>query len=257
MIEATPVSAFEDNYLWLLSRRDSEQAAVVDPGDAAPVLKKLRERRMTLGAIIITHHHHDHIGGVSELLRLFPDVEIYAPHDERIRDATRRVAERDRVHVACLDCDFSVLEVPGHTLTHIAYYGDGKLFCGDTLFACGCGRLFEGSPGQMYASLEKIMALPGDTAVYCAHEYTLGNIAFAKQVEPGNAALLQRERDARRMRERQQPTVPSPLELEKRTNPFLRVHEPAVVAAAERRSGQALANGAEVFRVVRSWKDRS
>ena len=257
MIQVSPIPAFEDNYLWLLSRSGYSRVAVVDPGDAQPVLSELERRRITLGGIIITHHHHDHIGGVRELLARFPDIEVYAPADDRIGHATRTVSDGDQVHVACLGCDFSVLEVPGHTLTHIAYYGDGKLFCGDTLFACGCGRLFEGSPGQMQDSLSKIQALPDDTEIYCAHEYTLGNIAFAKRVEPDNAALLQREHDARRMRDQNQPTVPSLLGLEKRTNPFLRVGEPAVIDAAERYSGRPLANATDVFRAIRSWKDES
>ena len=257
MIRAIPVSAFQDNYLWLLSQNDSRQMAVVDPGDAQPILEELDRRQATLGAILLTHHHHDHIGGVQELLACFPDVEIHAPNDPRIAHATHRLAEGDQAHIACLGCTFRVFEVPGHTLTHIAYYGDGKLFCGDTLFACGCGRLFEGSPEQMYDSLSRIMALPDDTEVYCAHEYTLGNIAFARQVEPENVALLQRERDARKLREQHLPTVPSLLALEKRTNPFLRVGEPAVVAAAERYAGRDLADAADVFGVVRGWKDVS
>ena len=257
MIQAIPVSAFQDNYLWLLSQNGSKQMAVVDPGDAQPILEELDRRQAVLGAILVTHHHHDHIGGVGELLAHFPDAEIHAPQDRRISHTTNPVAEGDQVHIACLRCTFRVLEVPGHTLTHIAYYGDGKLFCGDTLFACGCGRLFEGSPRQMYDSLGKIMALPDDTEVYCAHEYTLGNIAFAMQVEPGNAALLQRERDARKLRERHRPTVPSLLALEKRTNPFLRVGEPAVAAAAARYAGRDLADAADVFGVVRRWKDAS
>ena len=257
MIKATPVPAFQDNYLWLLSQNGSGQAAVVDPGDAQPVLEELDRRGATLGAILVTHHHADHIGGVRELLARFPEVEIHAPDDPRIAHATHRVVEGDRVRVACLGCTFRVFEVPGHTLTHIAYYGDGKLFCGDTLFACGCGRLFEGSPRQMHDSLSKITVLPDDTEVYCAHEYTLANIAFARQVEPGNEALQQRERDARKLRERHRPTVPSLLALEKRTNPFLRVGEPAVVAAAERYAGRGLTCAEEVFGVVRGWKDVS
>ena len=257
MIQATPIPAFNDNYLWLLAGAGSGRAAVVDPGDATPVLAALREAGAALGAIVVTHHHADHVGGIAELVERFPDVEIYAPVDDRIVGATRRVGEGDRVYVACLDCDFEVIEVPGHTSTHVAYYGDGKLFCGDTVFACGCGRLFEGSPGQMHDSLGKVMALPDDTEIYCAHEYTLANIAFAKRVEPDNPALLRRERDARRLREQGRPTVPSLLALEKRTNPFLRFDEPAVIAAAERRAGRSLSGGAEVFSVVRRWKDQT
>ncbi len=256
MIQATPVPAFSDNYLWLLAGADAGRAAVVDPGDATAVLAALAAADAVLGAIIITHHHADHIGGVGELLARFPDAAVYAPRDERIAGATQTVGEGERVHVACLGCDFEVLEVPGHTATHIAYYGDGKLFCGDTVFACGCGRLFEGTPEQMHCSLSKIMRLPDDTEIYCAHEYTLANIAFARQVEPDNPALRQREQDARRLREAGRPTVPSSLALEKRTNPFLRFDEPNVIAAAEHRAGHPLHNGAEVFGAVRHWKDQ-
>ncbi len=256
MIQAIPVPAFRDNYLWLLTRAESKAAAVVDPGDAAPVLVALAAADAALEAIIITHHHADHIGGVSELLGRFPGAEVYAPDDDRIAGATRTVGEGDRVYVACLDCDFEVLEVPGHTSTHIAYYGDGKLFCGDTVFACGCGRLFEGTSEQMHNSLSKVMGLPDDTGIYCAHEYTLSNIAFAKRVEPDNPALLERERDARRLRDGGHPTVPSLLALEKRTNPFMRFDVPAVIAAAERHAGHPLDGAAAVFGAVRRWKDQ-
>ena len=256
-IQATPIPAFADNYLWLLSRDGGEQVAVVDPGDATPVLAALEQRGVSLGAVLITHHHADHIGGVDELLRRFPKAPVYAPADERIGGVTHRVNEGQRVHVECLDCVFEVLEVPGHTATHVAYYGNQKLFCGDTLFACGCGRLFEGTPGQMHRSLSKLMNLPDDTAIYCAHEYTLANIAFAMRVEPHNAELARRQHDARRLRERDAPTVPSLLVLEKRTNPFLRFDQPSVIVAAERRAGCPLRGGADVFAVVRRWKDEA
>jgi hydroxyacylglutathione hydrolase len=250
--QIVPVPAFKDNYLWVLRKGDC--AAVVDPGDAAPVLDYLQANRLRLTAILITHHHNDHIGGVPALTERFP-AKVYAPRDDRIGIATQRVGEGDTVTLEELDAHFKVLEVPGHTRAHIAYAGDGSLFCGDTLFAAGCGRMFEGTPPQMHASLQKIAALPADTAVYCAHEYTLSNIAFARAVEPDNAALAQREKDARVLRDRNIPTVPSPLSLELATNPFLRCAEPSVRAAAQSRLGHAPADAAETFGAIREWKN--
>jgi hydroxyacylglutathione hydrolase len=255
MLKVTPVRAFTDNYIWLIRSPDNRYAALVDPGDAAPVLRTLQEEGITLIAILITHHHWDHTGGVRSLLECYPDVAVYGPAGERIPSITRPLKEGDTVDLPEIDANFAVLEVPGHTAGHIAYYGEGALFCGDTVFGAGCGRLFEGTPVQMHASLSKLAALPGDTLVYCAHEYTLDNIAFAQWVEPDNPDLLQREQDSRALRARGLPTVPSRLELERSTNPFLRFDVPAVICAAERFAGRPLAAGAETFGVVRYWKD--
>ena len=264
MLSAEPIPAFADNYLWLLSADSSGErspdrfglgAAIVDPGDAAPVLRALREYGAELKTILVTHHHADHVGGIGRLLTEFPDARVYAPDDRRIPGVSDVVKEGDVVYVDCLQCDFTVIEVPGHTRSHIAYYGDGKLFCGDTVFACGCGRLFEGTPEQMHASLSKVLTLPDATRIYCAHEYTLDNVAFAKWVEPDNQDLLSRERHERAKRRRGQPTVPSLLSVEKRTNPFLRFNEPTVVRAAEQFAGRKLDDPAEVFGTVRHWKD--
>ena len=192
MWRVQPIPAFTDNYLWLLIG-DREDAAIVDPGDAAPVLATLDSLRLRCTAILITHHHSDHIGGVTKLLGCFPEACVYAPVDARISHVTQRVAEGDRVSLPFLPAQFKVFEVPGHTSSHIAYYTEdsgNKLFCGDTIFACGCGRLFEGTGEQMHASLSKLRNLPSDTEIYCAHEYTLDNIAFAKWVEPDNRALF-------------------------------------------------------------------
>lgn len=251
IIEAIP--AFKDNYIWLLHQPGDQQVAVVDPGDAAPVLRLLDERGLQLSAILITHHHGDHTGGIRHLVGQFPGIAVYGPAGEQITGLTRCLREEDVVEV--VGTSLQVLEVPGHTRGHIAYFGEGALFCGDTLFACGCGRLFEGSPEQMHTSLAKIAALPGSTLLYCAHEYTLDNIGFAKWVEPGNLTLLQRERDDRQRRERNLPTVPSRLDLELRTNPFLRSAEPTVIHAAETFAGKPLKRGAEVFGTIRYWKD--
>jgi hydroxyacylglutathione hydrolase len=257
MLRIEPIPAFEDNYIWWLAdagRRD-DRVAVVDPGDAEPVIERLRADGCTLSAILLTHHHGDHQGGVAELLACWPDAQVAAPADERIRHATMRVGEGDRVAAPGLDVAFQVLCVPGHTATHIAYLADGALFCGDTLFAGGCGRVFDGSFEQLAASLRRIAALPPETLCYCAHEYTLANLGFAQWVEPDNRDLLARIAVAQHLRERGEPTVPSPLSLERTTNPFLRTTEPAVVAAAEAFAGSDLADETAVFTALRRWKD--
>lgn len=253
MVEVVPVPAFSDNYIWVI--RDAQHAAVVDPGDAEPVLAYLSSEGLTLTAIINTHHHGDHVGGNAALLKRFP-VPVFGPRQESIPGMTRALDEGDRISVPGLELELEVLDVPGHTAGHIAYYGQGLLFCGDTLFACGCGRLFEGTPRQMTGSLGKLARLPGDTKVYCAHEYTLSNIRFARAADPDNAALAQRELDANKLRERGVPTVPSTIELERATNPFLRYTEPGVVAAVERHEGRALSDPVQVFAALRQWKNR-
>src|SRR5256885_970885 len=197
MLRIVPVKAFKDNYVWTL--RNATHAAVVDPGEARPVLDYLSRERLELAAILATHHHADHVGGIAELVAMRA-VPVYGPRKEPIPTLTRPVSEGDGVRIPELGVDFSVIDIPGHTRAHIAYYGAGSLFCGDTLFACGCGRLFEGTAEQMYASLQKLRALPDETKVYCGHEYTLANIGFAKTVEPGNAALKQREARDQRLR---------------------------------------------------------
>ncbi len=255
MLNVTPVRAFQDNYIWLIRSPDNRFAAIVDPGDARPVLQALQADNLTPVAILITHHHGDHTGGIGGLLEQYPDLAVYGPAGERIPSRTRALKEGDTVELPELGARFTVLDVPGHTAGHIAYYGEGALFCGDTVFANGCGRLFEGTAVQMHASLSKIAALPGDTLVYCAHEYTLDNIAFAKWVEPDNPDLLQREQDSKALRERGLPTVPSRLELERRTNPFLRFDESTVIRAAQKFAGRPLGAGAETFGMVRYWKD--
>ncbi len=255
MLNVTPVHAFNDNYIWLIQDAENRYAAIVDPGDADPVLRALGERRLTPVALLITHHHGDHVGGVRQLLRQYPELPVFGPAGERIPGITQPLAEGDTITLPSIGAQFQVLDVPGHTAGHIAYFGEGALFCGDTLFANGCGRLFEGTPRQMHASLSKIAALPGDTLVYCAHEYTLDNIAFAKWVEPDNPDLLRREQDDRAQRQQGRPTVPSRLALERRTNPFLRFDAPEVIRAAENFSGQPLRGGAQVFATIRQWKD--
>lgn len=252
MLTVSAIPAFRDNYIWAL--HDRHNAVVVDPGDAAPVLDFLRVQKLTLCGILVTHHHNDHVGGNRNLLAEYP-VPVYGPANENIDTLTTRLREDDVVTIPQLSLTFKVTEIPGHTAGHIAYVGHGMVFCGDTLFACGCGRLFEGTPAQMVRSLAKLAALPGDTQVYCAHEYTLANIAFARAVEPDNKALASRELAEREKRGRGIPTVPSTISLELATNPFMRTDIPAVVAAAKARVPTEQPSRIDVLATIREWKN--
>ena len=256
-----PVRAFADNYIWLIESPTAPQRVVaVDPGEAAPVLAELRRSGTSLAAILLTHHHADHIGGVEELLGQ-ADVPVFGPDDRRIAFKMRPVQDAGRCELPELGLGFDILGVPGHTLTHIAFWGHGALFCGDTLFSAGCGRLFEGTPSQMNTSLNRLRDLPPQTRIYCGHEYTAANLRFALAVDPANAAALE-YRDALGQARTADapggltPSLPSLLSLERRVNPFLRCGEPTVRAAAERHVGATLAGEAEVFGALRAWKDR-
>jgi hydroxyacylglutathione hydrolase len=256
MLDVKPLRAFSDNYIWLIhGLPDARRVAVVDPGDAAPVLRALEKEELELEALLITHHHGDHTGGIQALLER-RDVPVYGPAGERIPGRTHALRGGDRVSVANLGLEFEIIDVPGHTAGHIAYYGQGALFCGDTLFSGGCGRLFEGTPAQMTSSLDRLAALPDATRVYCAHEYTLANLRFAAAVEPDNEALADYAARARSLRAEDRPTLPSTVGLERAVNPFLRCDAPAVIRAAQAHSGGPLESRVDVFATVRAWKDK-
>lgn len=251
-ITITAIPAFTDNYIWLIST-SGNQCAIVDPGDAEPVIQALEQNDLDLCYILLTHHHADHVGGVGELARAY-GAKVFGPRDPRIRGQHQSFGEGDVVQLPLLELEFSVIEVPGHTASHIAFFGHDCLFCGDTLFSVGCGRLFEGSPEQMQSSLDKLAALPPDTQVFCGHEYTLSNCDFARAVEPGNQRLATRASAAEASRAVGRSTIPSELSEELAVNPFLRSRHPAVVAAARKRD-PAAEPGASTLAVIRAWKD--
>ncbi len=260
MLTVQTITAFEDNYIWLIRHPNQPQVVIVDPGDATPVIAAITTQSLKPVAILITHHHWDHVGGIEDLLARWP-MPVYGPARETIPHISQPLAEGDHVHIKALSVDFQVLHVPGHTTGHIAYYHPasgtehGVVFVGDTLFTGGCGRLFEGTPAQMYDSLSRIAALPDDTRIYCAHEYTADNLAFAHIAEPDNLALQARQQTVQQQREQGQATVPSLLQEEKATNPFLRCEQASIIRAAEGFSGRKLHTAPEVFAAVRHWKD--
>ena len=252
--QVSAIPAFTDNYLWLI--HDDQHAAVVDPGDAAPVLAALQANNLKLDAILLTHHHADHVGGVQILLQKF-DVPVYGPANEKIAGITNKLRQADQVELKAPHIQFSVIDVPGHTAGHIAYYAAEQdwLFCGDTLFAGGCGRLFEGTAAQMTASLAKLSALPDSTLVYCAHEYTLSNLRFALAAEPENSALQERFSVEEEKRAHGIATVPSLLGLEKSTNPFLRNQESRVIDQLIAQGRLHTRDPIEAFAALREWKN--
>lgn len=258
-LEYVPVPAFEDNYIWLVS--DGRHAVVVDPGEAAPVRAYLAKRGWQLSAILLTHHHRDHVGGVADLLK-GQAVPVYGPAGEAIEHLTRRLKHGDRVSIAEPALDLRVLDVPGHTSGHIAYFqaadprGTPHVFCGDTLFACGCGRLFEGTPAQMLDSLDALAALPGATEVHCAHEYTLSNIRFALACDPHNHALQAWRDEATALRARQVPTLPTTIAHEKAVNPFLRADDPAIQSTLAEELHESVPDRLAAFTLMREWKNR-
>ena len=249
-----PVQAFQDNYIWVV--QNESYAIVVDPGDAAPVSEYLNEHKLQPLAILVTHHHRDHIGGIKKLVELY-NTPVYGPRNEIIPCMNHPLGEGDVIEFKELNFRLKVIDIPGHTLGHIAYLWDGGMFCGDTLFTCGCGKLFEGTAEQLHASLQRLADQPDNTLVYCTHEYTEYNTPFALICEPNNTALKQRIQDAENLRAQNQPTVPSTIKLEKATNPFLRCKEPEIIHHIEQQFGIQLPAGDEqaAFTALRKWRD--
>lgn len=254
-LEIRPIRSLADNYIWVLYRSNDESAAVVDPGSSAPVLDFLEEKQLSLSSILITHTHWDHINGIEELLQRFPDAKVFGPEGSKTPGLTDPVREDDRLLLKELGVELQVIEIPGHTVEHVAYLGEGALFCGDTIFSCGCGRVFSGTFDQLADSITRLSSLPPETQMFCTHEYTVDNIGFAKWVDPENADLLDRDEETMALVERGEPTLPSTIGEELKCNPFMRLHDAVVVAAAEQHAGRKLGGYREVFRELRTWKD--
>jgi hydroxyacylglutathione hydrolase len=254
MLQIWPIPIFDDNYVWVLEREGSNLVAVVDPGDGPPVVDALTARGLEVAAVLLTHHHHDHIGGLAEVIAAFRPA-VFGAAADRTRGVDHPVDGGDTIELSDLDLTLEVVALPGHTATHLGYLGTGHALVGDTLFAGGCGRVLGGTFGELHTSLALLAELPPETGAYCAHEYTVANLGFALAVEPDNVAIADRLAAAEAARAASRPTVPSTIASELETNPFLRCSKPPVVAAAEARAGRPLATDVEVFRVIREWKD--
>lgn len=248
----TPVPVLKDNYVWIMANAKERTAIVVDPGDASPVIDYLQQHQLKVCAVFITHHHWDHTNGLSELIRQC-SAPVFGSIHSIVQGLTHRVSEDQAVVIDTFP-PFRVMDIPGHTLDHIAYYSPGILFCGDTLFSAGCGRVFEGSAAQLYRALQKMAALPDDTGIYCGHEYTLNNLLFAQQVEPGNEKIGIRIQQVSALREKNRPSLPSFLSDERDTNPFLRCTSPEIIQHAECHAGHVLLDSVDVFSELRAWK---
>ena len=266
MIEIFPIEAFSDNYIWAIT--DQKLVVVVDPGDANPVFEILKQRNLILAGILVTHYHQDHIGGISTLVKQNPDIPVWTPAKESVAHSTCSLMEGDTVTLPVGDIALQVLDVPAHTNGHIAYHGilptlnplggttkKPFLLCGDTLFSSGCGRLFEGTPAQMLAAMKKFSALPDNTLIYCTHEYTLSNLAFAMATEPENSDIQQRIMEVTALRGQNKPSIPCVLANEKKVNPFLRWDSHQLISTVTDWADEALEDELAVFAATRRWKD--
>lgn len=252
MLSIHPIPALHDNYIWCI--RNQQHCLIVDPGAAAPVSHYLQQHQLSLNGILITHHHNDHIGGVAELL-VHHTVPIYASHHAQLPFQTHACQEGDFIDFPLLNLNFAILDIPGHTLDHIAFYNNSMIFCGDTLFSAGCGRLFEGTATQLFTSLQKIAHLPPDTAIYCAHEYTEKNLAFAAHMEPDNRAITHYLEQVQTLRAAKHPSLPSTLALELQINPFLRTDNPTLRQQLQHLGYSDVTTDIDVFTLLRTLKN--
>jgi hydroxyacylglutathione hydrolase len=253
-LDLVPLPILSDNYVWILSRTETKAAVIVDPGDARPVAEFLDRQSLSLEAILVTHHHWDHVGGISVLKKHYGSV-VYGPAGEAIDGIDVRVSGGDRVKLPSLQAEFATLDLPGHTAGHVGYSGNGLLFCGDTLFSAGCGRLFEGTAAQLHASLGRIAELPDETRICCTHEYTLSNLHFAQEVEPGNPDITAYTAKVEGLMRRREASLPSTLGWEKRINPFLRTAQESVCSSVASHAGRAMIDELDCFAELRKWKD--
>lgn len=249
-----PICALEDNYIWMFFDNLSKKAWIVDPGEAAPVIQVLMEYNLVLAGIFITHHHYDHSNGVKELIHHHDAIPVYGSYKSALSFITDHVKEGDEIK--CGDKIFKAIEIPGHTLDHTAFFGNNWVFPGDTLFSAGCGKIFEGTPDQMYNSLQKLTRLPDETNIFCGHEYTLNNLYFAQHIEPANNTITEKIKHIKTLRELNKPTLPSTILEEKSINPFLRCHDAAIKQAVEKHVGHLLETPAKVFAKLREWKNQ-
>ena len=254
MLNIQAIPAFNDNYIWFIEDTDTRHVVIVDPGDATPVIKAIEQQQLIPSALLITHHHHDHIDGINQLVELY-DIPVYGPKIATIPSVTPPLTANDTLIIDSTFPAITILDISGHSAVHIAFLFENKLFCGDTLFGAGCGRLLGGTAEQLFHSLQKIAQLPTETKVYCAHEYTQANLRFAEAVEPDNSDIQQRILNTALLRKQNKPSLPSTLGLELATNPFLRCDQPNVIQAAESFSGKQLLTAIEVFTELRLWKD--